>query len=248
MSASRFRLSATLDASNTPLDASGVPPLPNSVPPSYSTPLFAMPDYDPGPAFSAPPSVETSRPSTPPAGSYEYDLSRNYKLRWASLSTMQAWMKQECLNNSIEFVKKMLPRCPASVTAWKTTDIYVCSRQGSGGKSKYQKKEGLGTQDFVQADWVSVPPHCEDISRHATGDENLKYLRLDKETRLEIETMLRLGVEPKKILENIAQGMYHEQNLDKTRSAQAHRRDFEELWVRLPAFELRSAAGSSLPG
>ncbi|KAJ7029405.1 hypothetical protein C8F04DRAFT_962988, partial [Mycena alexandri] len=120
-----------------------------------------------------------------------------------------------------------------------TTDIYVCSRQGSGGKSKYQKKRDWGRKISSKRTGcpcrltVKTYPGTSEVlgfyksdHSHATGDENLKYLRLDKETRLEIETMLRLGVEPKKILENITQGMYHERNLDKTRSAQAHRRDF----------------------
>ncbi|KAJ7017600.1 hypothetical protein C8F04DRAFT_918443, partial [Mycena alexandri] len=174
------------------------------VPLSHSTPLFMMPNYDPGPVFSAPP-VKTSGRSTPQVGSFAYDLQRNYKLRWESLAAMHAWMKQECLNNSIEFVKKISPRPTASITAWKSTDIYVCSRQGSGGKSKYCTKKGWGrkipskrTGCLCRLTVKTYPGTSEVLGfyksehTHATGDENLKYLRLDKETRLEIETMLRL--------------------------------------------------------
>ncbi|KAJ7120074.1 hypothetical protein C8R44DRAFT_787583, partial [Mycena epipterygia] len=37
-------------------------------------PSFAVPDYDPGPAFNVPPSDGTVPPSSAPVGSFDYDV------------------------------------------------------------------------------------------------------------------------------------------------------------------------------
>jgi hypothetical protein len=46
-------------------------------------PLFAIPEYDFGHATTPP-----SAAADPVRGSFEWDLQRNYKLRWESLDTM----------------------------------------------------------------------------------------------------------------------------------------------------------------
>ncbi|KAJ7128412.1 hypothetical protein C8R44DRAFT_700955, partial [Mycena epipterygia] len=148
-------------------------------------------------------------------------------------------MKQECRDKTIEFVKKDdRPRDPA-ITTWTQKSVFVCSRQGSGGKSKYRaknswtrkiesKRSGCPCRLTVK----SYPGTSEVLGfykpdhTHAIGDDNLKYTRLDADTRKEIEKLLRLGVEPKKVLENITRNMYHERNIDKTRSNKANRRHF----------------------
>jgi hypothetical protein len=38
---------------------------------------------------------------------------------------------------------------------------------------------------------------------HSVGDDNVKFTRLDSDTRLEIEALLRLGVDPKKVVRAI---------------------------------------------
>ncbi|KAJ6570995.1 hypothetical protein DFH09DRAFT_916772, partial [Mycena vulgaris] len=148
-------------------------------------------------------------------------------------------MNQECRDKSIEFVKKNnLPRHP-SITTWKETHVYICARQGSGGRSKYQRKNtwdrkipSKRTGCPCRLTVKSYPGTSEVLGfyklahSHDIGDENLRYMRLDAETRKEIEKLLRLGVEPKKVLENITQNLYHESNIDKTRSIKGRRRDF----------------------
>ncbi|KAJ7816484.1 hypothetical protein B0H13DRAFT_1923533 [Mycena leptocephala] len=51
-------------------------------------------------------------------------------------------------------------------------------------------------------------------------------MRLDTETREEIEKYLRKGMDPKKVLEQITRNMYHESNLEDLRSKKANRRHF----------------------
>jgi hypothetical protein len=124
-----FRL-ATFDAA--PIDAS-----PSGA--SYATqePLFAIPDYDSG--YHAT-SGSSSAPPDPARGSFEWDLQRNYKLRWASFDAMRAWMKAESRDKCIELIKKESPLRHPNITTWEETHIYVCARQGSGGRSTYQPK------------------------------------------------------------------------------------------------------------
>ncbi|KAJ6523962.1 hypothetical protein DFH09DRAFT_863240, partial [Mycena vulgaris] len=170
-----------------------------------ATPPFAVPGYDPGPAFHVPPSDGTVPPSSAPVGSFDYDVHHDYKLRWPSLSAMQAWMKQECRDKIIEFVKKDdRPRDPA-ITTWTQKSVYVCSRQGSGGKSKYRAKNAwtrkIGSKRSgcpCRLTVKSYPGTSEVLAfykrdhTHAIGDDNLKYTRLDADTRKEIEKLLRL--------------------------------------------------------
>ncbi|KAJ7291853.1 hypothetical protein C8J57DRAFT_1043714, partial [Mycena rebaudengoi] len=122
---------------------------------------------------------------------------------------------------------------------WLQKTIYVCSRQGSGGKSHYQPTKGFARK--IPSKRTGCPCHLtvktypgttevlglyKSEHSHPIGDENLGYTRLDVETRKEIENYLRLGVEPKKVLEIITKNMYHETNLDSTRSSKANRRHF----------------------
>jgi hypothetical protein len=188
-------------------------------------------------------------------GSFEYDLAHGYSLRWASVAAMKTWMTQECLDKSIEFVKRGMPQ-PGLGFGWLEKRIYVGWRQGSGGKSHYQPTKGWTREISTKRTGCSCrltvktyPGTAEVLGlynsdhSHPTGDENLKYTRLDVETRKEIENYLRLGVEPKKVvnisllftfysilnefqLDLITKNMYHENNLDNTRSKKAHRRHF----------------------
>ncbi|KAJ6529466.1 hypothetical protein DFH09DRAFT_850669, partial [Mycena vulgaris] len=117
-----------------------VPPGPQKF---NTEPLFTITDYNPGPEFES-----TSFPHPPlpftGVGSLEYDLNHGYTLRWASLTAMNAWMKQECLDESIEFVNRGMPP-RGEEPGWLEKHIYVCSRQGSGGKSRYRP-----TKDFTR--------------------------------------------------------------------------------------------------
>ncbi|KAJ7732434.1 hypothetical protein B0H16DRAFT_1328742, partial [Mycena metata] len=148
-------------------------------------------------------------------------------------------MKAECIDKSIEFIKKETPARHPSITAWSQTRVYVCARQGSGGRSAYQRKKNwtrkIGSKRTGCPCRLTVKtyPGTSEVlgfyksdHTHATGDDNLKYMRLDADTRQEIENYLRKGMEPKKVLEQITRKMYRESNLDHLRSKKANRRHF----------------------
>ncbi|KAJ6582642.1 hypothetical protein DFH09DRAFT_869560, partial [Mycena vulgaris] len=124
-------------------------------------------------------------------------------LCWASWDAMRAWMRAESRDQSIEFIKKEVPARHPSITAWDETHVYICARQGSGGKSAYQqrnnwtrkissKRTGCPCRLTIK----TYPGTCQVLGfykaehSHAMGDENLKYMRLDAETRQEIEKYL----------------------------------------------------------
>lgn len=183
-------------------------------PPDFnSAPLFSIPDYNPGPEFQSTAS-DAAPESFTGVGSFDYDQKHGYTLRWPSLMAVHAWMKQECLENSVEFVKKGMPPRSEEV-GWLQKTIYICSCQGSGGKSHYQPTKGFARK--IPSKRTGCPcrltvktyPGTTEVlglykseHSHPIGDENLKYTRLDVETRKEIENYLRLGVEPKKVVSN----------------------------------------------
>ncbi|KAJ7645737.1 hypothetical protein B0H17DRAFT_1215974 [Mycena rosella] len=179
-------------------------------PPNFDAePLFTIPDYD----TAVPPA-----PADAAIGSFEYDLQHNYHLRWASWDAMRAWMKAEQHDKSIEFLRKESPPRHSSNTAWDTTTVYICARQADGCPCRLTVKTYPGTAEVLG---FYKAQHS-----HATGDENLKYTRLDAETRAEIEKLLRQGMDPKKVLDQITKKMYREGNLDDLRSKRADRRHF----------------------
>jgi hypothetical protein len=150
----------------------------------------------------------------PPSGvgSFDYDLAHGYVLRWPSFAAMKIWMKPECVDKSIEFVKRGMPQAGPGF-GWLEKHIYVCSRQGSGGKSRYRPTKGWTrkipskrTGCCCRLTVKTYPGTAEVLGlynsdhSHKIGDDNLKYTRLDVETRKEIENYLRLGVEPKKVV------------------------------------------------
>ncbi|KAF8134712.1 hypothetical protein K438DRAFT_1522180, partial [Mycena galopus ATCC 62051] len=138
-------------------------------------------------------------------GSFEWDLERNYKLRWPSWEAMKVWMKAESLDKSIELIWKESPPRHSNNTVWLETHVYVCTRQGSGGKSTYQPKHNWERK--IDSKRIGCPcrltvkmyPGTSEVlgyykedHSHATGDANLKYMCLDVETHQEIEKYLRL--------------------------------------------------------
>ncbi|KAJ7154347.1 hypothetical protein C8R43DRAFT_885158 [Mycena crocata] len=146
-------------------------------------------------------------------------------------------MKAESRDKSIEFIKKESPPRHPNTTTWQETHVYVCSRQGSGGHSAYRpkhnwdrkidsKRTGCPCRLTVKTypDTSEVLGYYKEDHSHVIGDENLKFTRLDVETREEIAKYLRMGVEPKKVLEQITRNMYREENLDDLRSKKKNRR------------------------
>ncbi|KAJ7686349.1 hypothetical protein B0H17DRAFT_1136902 [Mycena rosella] len=186
------------DASNDTFYMFQPPEVPPEAPKFNTAPLFTIPGYD------------TVPPSMPPTGideigSFEYDGAHNSVLRWPSLRDMHSWKTQECADKCIEFVKKASP-LPGTDAPWTATHIY---RQ----RKEIPAEELVDEESNLEAYWMSLSVDSQDLSRdlggpwfykpdhsHSIGDENVKFTRLDPEIRKEIESLLRLGIEPKKTM------------------------------------------------
>ncbi|KAJ7221006.1 hypothetical protein B0H12DRAFT_1031614 [Mycena haematopus] len=148
-----------------------------------------------------------------PVGSYERDIADGYTLKWNSLGEMQLWLRNEERKNSIEFVTKE-PRRNSNKKDhhWLMKYIYVCARQGSGGKSKYVPKhperlrniparraeDGCKCRLTVKTypDTISVLGLYVPAHSHPIGNANVVYTRIPVQTRAEIERLLREGMRP----------------------------------------------------
>ncbi|KDR73029.1 hypothetical protein GALMADRAFT_1342736, partial [Galerina marginata CBS 339.88] len=80
---------------------------------------------------------------------------------------------------------------------------------------------------------VKFYPHTDEIlgiynheHSHEIGKANTRFTRLRKDTRSEIERLLRLGVEPRKVLAQIQGNIYTEENLSKLKDEGARRSEF----------------------
>src|SRR6202050_1823592 len=74
-------------------------------------------------------------------GGYSYDLARGkYNLSWDSMEAMQIWLLKEQEDKLVELRLKEVKRDNTGVKGWKAKHCYVCARQGTGGESKYEKK------------------------------------------------------------------------------------------------------------
>ncbi|KAJ7589534.1 hypothetical protein C8J56DRAFT_784895, partial [Mycena floridula] len=142
---------------------------------------------------------------------------------------MKAWIQREELSKSIELLRKEVRQNKSKSTdkPWTEKHIYVCSRQGSHGKSNYQlkfpdrkrkrSKKWTGCQCRITFRFYPNTPHIlafyNDVHDHAIGNANLMYTRIRPDDRLRIVEMLRMGIEPKRVLREIQGDVHAEKNL-----------------------------------
>lgn len=147
-------------------------------------------------------------------GSFKYDLENDYRLRWSSMAEMNNWRRSEQDTRCIELrCKDVRDNLSTDNPIWLKNYIYVCSRNGTGGRSKYKRK----TDRQYKLPSKRVPCACRLIVKtypgteevlgkysqrhsHALGPHNLKFTRLREEDRIEIESLLRLGVSARKVV------------------------------------------------
>jgi len=147
-------------------------------------------------------------------GSFEHDLaSGNYTLHWKNKQDMEGWRLAEEERLTIEFIKTKLKSAPPDrAPFWTTTQIYVCSRALSGGRSHYVRKHNWKRAVPIKKSGckcrltIKFYPNTEEVlgmytdeHSHEVGNKNSRFTRLQVATRLEIEH-LRLGVEPRKVV------------------------------------------------
>ncbi|KAH6876472.1 hypothetical protein BKA70DRAFT_1478441 [Coprinopsis sp. MPI-PUGE-AT-0042] len=149
--------------------------------------------------------------------SFIYDSGHGYTLRWPNLHHFEEWMSAECNSKNISFSVKETKVNKDPELLWIDKKIYVCARGFTGGRNKKFVKKNAWTRKIpVQRIGCSCrltvkryPGTTEvlgqyvDEHSHAVGTLNARFTPLPVETRREIERLLRLGVDPQKVLEQI---------------------------------------------
>ena len=169
-------------------------------------------------------------------GSFEHDFrSAGYTLRWESWPEMEIWKSAQEEKSMVEFIVKetKFNKGNSSGPLWKKQVIFVCGWGKSGGEKRYNKKydrhrkiptkkvaDGCKARLTVKTypGIATVLGLYQDTHLHPVGNENVKFTRLSKETHKEIEHLLRLGVDPAKVLEQIMGGKVTEDDLDSIRA------------------------------
>ena len=182
-----------------------------------ASPSPSMPWTDPLPAFKVADQSHTTSASGMSSanvrGSFEWDLAHGYDLQWSSLSAFEVWRDKEEESKTIELVRKELRRNHSTPEHWLERHIYVCARGSPGGRAHYKKKYAWTRKVPVKRTGCpcrltvvlypstnTVLGRYQDKHSHDVGDQNARFTRLPKNTRKEIERLLRLGVEPNKVV------------------------------------------------
>jgi hypothetical protein len=132
-------------------------------------------------------------------------------LSWKTLPEAEDFMHTEERNKVFNFVLKESPS-PRENSDWSSKKVYVCSRGPSGGKSNYTKQaedraqnkppKATGCQCRLTLTVYSdrVTGLYTDQHNHDLGAPNARFTPISPSTRLEIEGMLRMGIDPAKIV------------------------------------------------
>ena len=148
-------------------------------------------------------------------GSFNDDLKSGYTLRWKNMAEMESWMIREEEKSTVEFSRKEV-RKTQDPTLWTEKYIYVCGRSRTGGKDRYKKKYHWKRKVPVKRTGcklrltIKTYPRTPEVlgkftgeHSHPVGNVNARFTRLRKDTRQEIERLLRLGIDPKKVVSNL---------------------------------------------
>ena len=179
-----------------------------------SAPPMELPERS---ALAERPPEEPSKSAETPAnstrsGSFYYDQVRGgYPMEWAGPAEFEAWRREEELAYSIELI--------ASKTVhggglWTLKRVYVCSRQLSGGRSKYQKKHPDQHRKIQNKKTgcrcsiiIKFYPHTTAIlgryaseHDHEIGLANIAYTRMSRVAREKIKYKLAQKIDPRKIV------------------------------------------------
>ncbi len=149
-------------------------------------------------------------------GSITYDREEGgYNLEWESRADFNKWLTHEQAAIGIEIRLSKTRQGKGKTELYSKCKTYCCTRNGTGGKSRYVKKttrdwkieskrlEG-GCPCFVQ---IKTYPRTNTIlgkynhnHSHPTGKDNLKYIRIRVVTRELIETWVHYGVTDQEIV------------------------------------------------
>ncbi|KAJ7572455.1 hypothetical protein C8J56DRAFT_807390 [Mycena floridula] len=217
---------------------SSVPAAPVSSAPveTFTHRFLINPVVTPSSSASSPPSDASSSESQATAGSFARDLQLDkYNIKLASAAEIQPWIDAEECSHTIELLYKQTRQnqCKKYKHTWTEKVIYVCSRQGSGGKKKYnlknpprhrkisQKRTGCSCRITFKKypDTECVLGFYNAKHDHQTGQANAPYTRVRHEDRIWIAAMLRMGIEPQRVLDEIQGNIHKESNLNNLRDS-----------------------------
>jgi hypothetical protein len=160
-------------------------------------------------------------PSETPAnskkkGSFNYDREKGgYVQEWASLAEFYTWRRQEELMFSIELILSRTSRPTSNGPPLFTQKReYRCSRQHTGGVSKYKKKHPDRTQKISSKKtgcrcqiMIKTYPHTQIVlgryiadHDHEIGSANIAYTRMSHAAREKIISMLEQKMGHKEIV------------------------------------------------
>jgi len=178
-----------------------------SAPPMELPERSALAERPPEPSESA----ETPANSTR-SGSFYYDRVRGgYPMEWAGPAEFDAWRREEELAYSIELISSNTVH---GGKLWTLKRTYVCSRQPSGGRSKYQKKHPNRHRKIESKKTgcrcriiIKFYPHTTAIlgryaseHDHEVGLANIAYTRMSRVAREKIKYKLSLKIDPREIV------------------------------------------------
>jgi len=147
-------------------------------------------------------------------GSFNYDWERgNYPLEWSDLAAFNAWRREEERRYSIELIAS---RVRSGGHLWTQNQLYVCSRQLSGGRKQYEKKNPHWNRKIDSKKTgchcrviIKLYPHTDTIlgnyrnaHDHEVGLDNIAYMRMSGVAREQIKSMLVQKVDHKEIVRN----------------------------------------------
>jgi len=164
--------------------------------------------------ITAPPLAEVIDPATSERnGSITRDRKRRSPTHeWNSLDEFQTWRTNQELEHGIELL--LVRTYSAGSPLWHEKRIYVCSRQGTGGKPKYirkrvgriqsrpSKRTGCRCRIIVKTyhHLPTVLGWYRAEHDHATGVANLRFTRLQDSTRTYVSSLLRRQMKPREIV------------------------------------------------
>ena len=134
-------------------------------------------------------------------------------MEWAGLAEFEAWCREEELAYSIELIPSNTVH---GKRLWTLKQTYVCSRQPSGGPSKYQKKfpeqqRKIGSKKTGCRCSIIIKfyPHTPTIlgryvseHDHEIGLANIAYTRMSRVAREKINYNLSQKIDPREIVRN----------------------------------------------
>ena len=134
-------------------------------------------------------------------------------MEWSDLTAFNTWCQEEELRYSIELVASTVkPGGPL----WTQYRLYVCSRQLSGGRKQYEKKNPAWNRKIDSKKTgcrcrvaIKLYPHTDTIlgnytntHDHEIGSDNITYTRMSGVPWEQIKLMLVQKVDHKEIVRN----------------------------------------------